>query len=99
MKTWGRYTGTNIPDFNTAFPKRAKKLREEIKKLPRLKGYRKDKLMRDDDELMRFAKEKVRAYAKTNFQDKTPLNMTANNLIKGVADVKVAPQVVEKELG
>ena len=91
MKTWGRYTGTNIPDFNTAFPKRAKKLREEIKKLPRLKGYRKDKLMRDDDELMRFAKEKVRAYAKTNFQDKTPLNMTANNLIKGVADVKVAP--------
>ena len=91
MKSWGRYTGTNVPDFDKAFPARAKKLRAEIKKLPRLKGYRKDRLARDDQELMRFARERVRAYAKTRFQDKTPVNKAANNLVKAVDDVKVEP--------
>jgi hypothetical protein len=91
MKTWGRYTGTNTPDFNKAFPARAKTLREEIKNLPRLKGYRKDRLMRDNDELMRFAEEKHRAYERGGFKDRSEINKKSKNLYEAVSGVKVAP--------
>ena len=74
MKTWGRYTGTNTPVFEEVFPKRAATLREEISRQPRLKGYRKDKLMRDDQELMRFAEEKYRVYERGGFKDRSDIN-------------------------
>ena len=91
MKTWGRYTGTNTPDFDTAFPARAKKLREEIKTLPRLKGYRKDRLMRDNDELLRFAEEKARTYARGGYKDRSEINRKSKNLYEAVSGVKLAP--------
>lgn len=91
MKTWGRYTGTNTPVFEEVFPKRAATLREEISRQPRLKGYRKDKLMRDDQELMRFAEEKYRAYERGGFKDRSDINKKSKNLYEAVTGVKVAP--------
>lgn len=91
VRTWNRYSGTNIPDRSKAFPKRAANLRAEIAKERRIPGYKKSDLMRDDEVLMAFAIEQNRNLRLRKFKDKTEIEARSKNLEEGVLDQKLSP--------
>jgi hypothetical protein len=102
MKTWGRWTGTNMPIREDAMhaeskkgdksSTRAAKFRAAIKALPpRTPGINKALLMKDDDALLELAKEYRARYARSKYKDKSDINKTAKNLYEAVNDPVIEP--------
>ena len=93
MRTWGRVTGTNMNLREKAFPKRAKTLRDAIKAHKgRIPGYQKPALMKDDELLLEFARDKFYEFQAGGFSDKSPINNASRNLHKGVNEPVMAPR-------
>lgn len=91
MRTWGRMTGTAVPDFDKAFPPRAEKLRAIIRKSRRKwDGYDRQALLTDDDVLLQFAQERYREFANNNFTDRSDLNRASKVVIDGLSP-KIVP--------
>lgn len=91
MRTWGRYTGTNLPS-DKQVSDALSRFRNSLLDVPRLpKGYSKRKIASDDNAAMQLATKAYGEFLKSNFKDKSPLNNAARNLISALS-----PQIVPR---
>lgn len=90
MRSWARYTGTNIPERNQSFDDRLARLRAALPL--RVPGYKKADLLKNDDVLIDYAQTLHNKYAQDGYKGRSELNNAAKGLITGGLDPRVAPR-------
>jgi hypothetical protein len=95
MRTWGRLTGTLLPDTSVMPEGQAARLTDAIqadRATVEALGYNVEEVLADDKKLLLLAKDLHRAYAKSGFKDKTNLNKAGKNLDLSMNAPVIAPR-------